>query len=181
MRRKDQQVTDPRLINELLATATVCRLALVDAGEPYIVPVNYGFREGALYIHSAPVGRKIEALRRHPRVCFEIESPVTITRHAEPCHWGAKARSLIGYGHVQMITDDEEKRRGLDAIMAHYGKSDANHYDPKELAAVVILRIQIESLTCKQLGHWEDAVPPAPPDARYGHPANAPAASPPGA
>lgn len=132
---------------------------MVDAGEPYVVPVNFGYRDGVLYIHSASVGRKIEILRRHPRVCFEIESSVVITKHAEPCHWGAKARSIIGYGSVEIVTGYEEKKRGLDIIMAHYGKTDRNEYDEKQLAVVVILRVAIESVACKQLGRWDEDVP----------------------
>jgi hypothetical protein len=31
-------------------------------------------------------------------------------------------------------------------------------YDEKQLAAVVILRVAIERITCKQLGHWDDGM-----------------------
>jgi hypothetical protein len=158
MRRKDKEVTDRQIIDHVLSTATICRLAMVDDGEPYIVPVNYGYRDGALYVHSASAGRKIDVLCRHPRVCFEIESSAVITTHAEPCHWGTKARSIVGYGSVEIISDCEEKRRGLDIIMAQHGKTDPNMYDEKQLAAVVILRVAIERITCKQLGHWDDGM-----------------------
>jgi nitroimidazol reductase NimA-like FMN-containing flavoprotein (pyridoxamine 5'-phosphate oxidase superfamily) len=154
MRRKEKEITDTKIIGDILASAEVCRLAMVDDGEPYIVPLNYGYRDNALYVHSAPEGRKIDILKRGGKVCFEVESASAIVRHAEPCHWGAKARSLIGYGSVEIITDLEEKKRGLDVIMAHYGKAGPNAYDEKQLRAVVILRISIESVTCKQLGDW---------------------------
>jgi hypothetical protein len=36
MRRRDKEVTDRRVIEDLIANATVCRIAMVDAGEPYI-------------------------------------------------------------------------------------------------------------------------------------------------
>jgi nitroimidazol reductase NimA-like FMN-containing flavoprotein (pyridoxamine 5'-phosphate oxidase superfamily) len=61
---------------------------------------------------------------------------------------------LVGWGRVEIITDHEEKRRGLDIIMAHYGKTDQNVFDEKQLRAVVILKISIESVSCKQLGDW---------------------------
>ena len=155
MRRKDKEITDKKIIDDLLATAEVCRMAMVDDGEPYIVPVNYGYRDNVLYVHSAAAGRKIDILKRNSRVCFEIESPSTIVKHAEPCHWGTKARSLVGYGRVEIITDVSEKKRGLDIIMAHYGKQDLNVYDEEQLRRVVILKISIESVACKQLGDWD--------------------------
>ena len=154
MRRKDKEITDQRIINDLLCTAEICRVAMVDEGEPYIVPLNYGFRDNALCVHSAAVGRKIDILRRNSRVCFEVESDSAIVRHNEPCHWGTKSRSIVGYGRVVIITDYEEKKRGLDIILAHYGKAGPNVYDEKQLHAVVILRIAIESVACKQLGDW---------------------------
>jgi uncharacterized protein len=154
MRRKDKEVTDQRIIQELLSTAEVLRLAMVDGGEPYIVPLNYGFRDNALYIHSAAVGRKLDILKGNNRVCFEVEGESAIVRHKEPCRWDTKSRSIVGYGRVEILTDYEEKKRGLDIILAHYGKPGPNAYNEKELQAVVILRIPIESITCKQLGDW---------------------------
>jgi nitroimidazol reductase NimA-like FMN-containing flavoprotein (pyridoxamine 5'-phosphate oxidase superfamily) len=154
MRRKDQEVTDQRIIHELLSTAEICRLAMVDGEEPYIVPLNYGYRDNALYAHSAAAGRKIDVLKRNNRVCFEIESDSVIVRHKEPCHWGTKARSIIGCGQVEILTSYEQKKRALDIILAHYGKAGPNEYDEQQVQAMVILRIVIESLTCKQLGDW---------------------------
>jgi nitroimidazol reductase NimA-like FMN-containing flavoprotein (pyridoxamine 5'-phosphate oxidase superfamily) len=154
MRRKDKEVTDQRIIQELLSTAEICRLVMVDDGEPYVVPLNYGFRDNALYVHSAAAGRKINILKRNNRVCFEVESDSVIVRHEEACHWGTKSRSIIGYGRVEIVTDYEEKKRGLDIILAHYGKAGSNVYDEKQLQAIVILRVAIESVVCKQLGDW---------------------------
>lgn len=154
MRRKEKEVTDERIIQELLSTAEICRLAMVDNGEPYIVPVNYGFRDNALYVHSAAAGRKIDILKRNPRVCFEVESPSVVVRRGEPCRWGTKARSVVGFGLAEILTDDEEKKRGLDIILAHYGNAGPNVYDEKQVQAIVILRIVIQSVACKQLGDW---------------------------
>lgn len=155
MRRKDREVTDQKIIDEIFAAAGVCRIAMVDNGEPYIVPLNYGYRNNVLYVHSAAEGRKIEILKRNSRVCFEIESPSEIIKHAEPCHWGTKSRSLIGYGFIKIISDYQQKKLGLDIIMEHYGKTDLNVYNEKQLNAVVILKIIIESFACKQLGDWD--------------------------
>jgi uncharacterized protein len=155
MRRKDHEITDPKIISDVLATAHVCRLAMIADGEPYLVPLNFGYDGKSLYFHSAPAGRKIDILRRDNRVCFEVESPHEIVRHAEPCEWGVKVRSVIGYGRVTFVTEPEEKRRALDVIMAQHGKTDANTYAPQQLAAVAVLRLEIESLAGKQLGRWE--------------------------
>lgn len=155
MRRKEKEITDARIINDIFASAEVCRLAMVDNRVPYVVPLNYGYCDNALYVHSAAEGRKIDILKRNSTVCFELESASVVTKHAEPCRWGARARSLIGYGRVELITDYEQKKRGLDIIMAHYGKTGLNVYDEKQLKAVVVLKASVQSVTCKQLGNWD--------------------------
>jgi len=154
MRRKDKEVTDPGIIAELLGSAEICRVAMVDNGEPYVIPLNYGYWDNALYMHSAAAGRKIHILKRNSRVCFEIESSISIVRSAEPCHWGTRARSLIGYGNVEILTDREQKKQGLDIIMRQHGKTGPNLYDEKQLDAILVLKVVIESVTCKQVGNW---------------------------
>jgi len=131
MRRKDKQVTNSSVIDGLFLAGRVCRIGMVDNGEPYVVPVNDGDADNTLYIHSAAVGRKIDIPKRDSRVCFEIESP------------------------VEIVTDLQSKRHGLDVIMRHHGKRDENMYDRKQLEAVVVLKVTIESVACKQLGEWE--------------------------
>ena len=59
MRRSDREISEIHAIEKILAEASVCRLAMVDNGEPYILPLNYGYRDGTLYFHGAAHGRKV--------------------------------------------------------------------------------------------------------------------------
>lgn len=58
MRRPKQEIMDKAVLEEILAGAEICRLSMLDGQLPYIVPVNYGYREGHIYIHSAPEGKR---------------------------------------------------------------------------------------------------------------------------
>ena len=53
MRRSDKQIKDGKIIEKILEEAMVCRLALCDDGRPYIIPLNFGFKNNHLYFHSA--------------------------------------------------------------------------------------------------------------------------------
>ena len=155
MHRKDKEVTDKKIIEEILSKGEICRIAMVDNGEPYLVPVNYGYFGNAIYIHSAAEGRKIDILKQNNRVCFEIDYGHEVLKDKLACNWTAKYRSLIGYGTVDIITGDEEKRFGLDQIMAHYGRSENNVYKIQNVKSIVILKINIEEISMKQSGNWE--------------------------
>lgn len=154
MRRKDKEITDQKLIIEILLESIICRIAMIDNDVPYIMPLNYGYFNNALYIHSASKGKKIEILKKNNRVCFEIENSVEIVKHDEPCHWSTKYRSLIGYGTVEIINDFDRKKEGLDIIMAQHGKTGTNIYNENNINAIVILKLNIESISGKQSGNW---------------------------
>ena len=156
MRRRDKEITDSAIIEEILAASQICRIAMADGGEPYVVPVNYGYAAGVLYFHSAAGGKKVDILRRCPRVCFEIESFSTIVTDPVPCEWTMKYRSVIGYASAEFITDDAGKRAALDCIMAQHGKKDANEYNDNQVRSIVVVKLTIQSITGKQSGDWDD-------------------------
>ena len=154
MRRKQYEITDPAVIEDILSGSEVCRIALIDDGKPYIVPLNYGYRDSTIYFHSSPYGKKIEILRKNNKVCFEIESLTQIVKKDVPCDWGTKFRSVIGYGTVEFVEDYGNKIEALNIIMAHYGKKDKSSFNEKLVKEVVILKLKIEEITGKQLGDW---------------------------
>ena len=153
MRRADREITDPAAVAELLARARVLYLAMCDDGVPYVVPLSYGY-DGArtLYIHSAPAGRKVEVLRRDPRVCFAVAPDQELTKGEVSCGWGFKYRSVVGEGIAHFIADEAEKQQGLDVLMRHHGGTGGD-YKPDALAKTALLRIEILSLTGKQEGY----------------------------
>ena len=59
MRRLDKQISDPNLIEEIFQKGTVVHVAMLDGDKPYQVPLNYGYENNILYIHSARAGKKI--------------------------------------------------------------------------------------------------------------------------
>lgn len=134
----------------------ICRIGMICDGVPYIVPLNYGYEKNAIYIHSASEGKKIDILKTNNKVCFEIEDTTEIIKKDLSCEWATKYRSLIGYGTVEIITDFNQKKRGLDIIMAQHGKDENNIYKEKQVINMVILKITIESVVGKQSGNWDE-------------------------
>ncbi|OFY62263.1 MAG: hypothetical protein A2V64_10905 [Bacteroidetes bacterium RBG_13_43_22] len=155
MRRKENEITDRAVIDEILSGSQVCRIAMVDGDKPYIVPMNYGYKDNTVYFHSSPSGKKIELLKKNNRVCFETELPSQIIRKEISCEWSAKYRSVIGYGTVEFITDPEDKREGLDIIMAHYGKRLGSIYPDTRIRKVLVLKLKIDEITGKQSTDWK--------------------------
>ena len=149
MRRKEKQIMDMNEVAQILEQAQVCRLAMVDQGRPYVVPLNFGFRDGSLYFHSAPEGRKIDVLKADPHVCFEVDELVKIKKAPQACDWGVSFKSVIGTGTARMLETPAEKKTGLDIIMAHYSGR-AFDYPDEVLAKTAVIQVIIHEMTGKQ-------------------------------
>ena len=154
MRRNDKEVNDPKIINEILTQSLICRIALFDEEYPYIVPMNYGYKENILYFHCAIKGKKIDLINKNNKVGFEIENFHKLIKKEKSCDWTTKYRSIMGTGTIKIITDLEEKRKGLDILMKQHGREE-NTYQDQAIKKVIILKLHINNLSAKQSGNWE--------------------------
>jgi uncharacterized protein len=156
MRKQNQEITDPAILEEILSKSKICRLGIMDQDLPYVLPFNYGYRNKCIYIHSASEGKKIDLLKKNNKVCFEIEYNAEIVKDDKSCKWATKYRSIVGYSEVDIITDFEAKKQALDIIMQHNGSTVINIYEDKQVEAIVILKVRITNLTGKQSSNWID-------------------------
>lgn len=146
MRREDHRMPAEEC-DALLERAEVLRLGLIDDGGPYVVPVNFGYADGRIYVHGPREGRRIAAVGQGARVCFEVDQGEIISGDA-PCSYTSRFSSVIGYGTARMLESDEEKRHGLDVIMRHYGSTGEGIPDAK-LRITSVMELVIESLDGK--------------------------------
>ena len=153
MRRKDREITQIVLIEEIISKADVCRIGLANDNIPYIVTMNFGYLsspEPRLYFHCANEGRKLEMIAKNNFVCFEMDTDHEIFKGLKGCDWGMKFRSVIGTGNITIITEKEEKRAGMDSIMKHYGGDREFAYDEKVFGRTTVLRLEIKEMTGKK-------------------------------
>jgi nitroimidazol reductase NimA-like FMN-containing flavoprotein (pyridoxamine 5'-phosphate oxidase superfamily) len=149
MRRKDREITDPAEMETILQEATIIRLAMTDGDQPYVVPLCFGYADNTIYFHSAHEGRKIALLTRNPRCCIEVDKAVDPIPAANPCSWEFRYKSVICTGTAQFIKDPDEKRRGLNCILQHYGAAEYPFTDT-DLDRVCVVRIAIQEMTGKK-------------------------------
>ena len=147
MRRKEREIKDIAAIEGILRRATVCRLGLCEDNRPYVVPLCFGYKENALYIHCGPEGKKLEIIRKNNNVCFEVD-----VKTDKPCKWGLHYKSVIGFGKAVLVEDIESKRRALDVIMRQFS-ADTFEYPEETVRKTTIIKVEIESMTGKQSGY----------------------------
>lgn len=149
MRRKDREITDRDEMIAVMRDAQVCRVAMAGDDGPYVVPMSFGLGEGCIWLHCAAEGCKLEVLRRDPRVCVEFEADVELMRGKGPCDIGFRYRSALAFGRAALVTDREEKRRGLEALAGQYAP-DAGPVPDGAVDGVTVLRVDVEHMTGKK-------------------------------
>jgi len=153
MRRKEREVTEKSLIGEIISEADTCRIAFADGNIPYIVALNFGYSDGenpCLYFHCAPAGRKLEMMRKNSLVCFQMDTGHHIYQGEKGCDWGMNYKSVVGYGRLSVVSNEDERKRGLDILMDHYGGTGKFDYDPKVFSRTTVLRLDITEITAKK-------------------------------
>ncbi|MEZ5071679.1 MAG: GNAT family N-acetyltransferase [Bacteroidales bacterium] len=155
MRKSNQEIQPDGAVEALLASATLCRIAMWDGETPYVLAFNFGYADSHLYIHSAPEGKKISLLERHPRVGFEITERASLVKGEKACQWSTRYRSVVGTGMAEVIRDPEEIRAGLRIIMEQHGGREFTEYPPASLRRMVLIRIRILERRAKKSGNWD--------------------------
>jgi nitroimidazol reductase NimA-like FMN-containing flavoprotein (pyridoxamine 5'-phosphate oxidase superfamily) len=152
MRRKEKEITDRSMIDAVIRQSLVCRLAMSDGDDPYVVPLCFGYADNALYFHSAGAGKKIDILKKNNRVCFEFDiDPMLVKKGQGGCDWGMKFQSVIGTGRAEFVEDEVSKRKALDIIMNQYDDGHFQYADDK-VKRTVIIRVDIQEMTGKGSG-----------------------------
>jgi uncharacterized protein len=157
MRKKEREITDRHELETVLKTARILRLGINEPGAPpYIVPVNFGYADNAIYFHCSYEGKKMELIAKDPVVSFEAETDVSIIAPADPtnaCDWGVAYRSVIGRGRAHVLTDADEKRAGLLVLMTGVAPdADPSSFTltDKTVKITAVVKIEIEQMTGKK-------------------------------
>ncbi len=147
--------TNPGKALEVTDKCDVCYLGMIDQdNKPYVLPFNFGFEDGIVYLHSAPVGKKIDVLRNNPEVCVTFSTDHQLfNRHEHvACSYGMRYKSVLITGRVEFIEDCDEKVSALNIIMRKYAGKDFSYNEPA-VKNVAIYKVIPEKTETKFSGY----------------------------
>jgi nitroimidazol reductase NimA-like FMN-containing flavoprotein (pyridoxamine 5'-phosphate oxidase superfamily) len=146
--------TDKTISEELIRSCPFCNVAMADKnGCPYVLPMNFGYEDGILYLHSSFHGRKIDILKVNPRVCitFSLGEKLVWQNPDVGCSYSMRGKSVMGWGRVEFIDDYDEKVAALKIIMKHYSPRSFTFSAPA-VNNVCVWSIRLEDICCKEFG-----------------------------
>ena len=151
--KREREVTDINEIKEILDKSMIVHVGMVDEGEPYVVPMNYGYTlengELCIYLHGATVGRKIDIIKKNPKVFFEMECDVTPFEGKVACQYGTTYASVMGRGTAVVLDKAEDKIDGLARFMKTQTGKDFT-FDERMVSIVSVIKITAREFTAKK-------------------------------
>jgi len=153
---KSRSNISQREVDQIIEGTVACHVSMIDSeGNPYVLPFNFGYKDGRLFIHCAPEGKKIEAWKHNPKVCiaFSKDYEMRIQNEKVACSYSMKYRSVLVHGEVLAINDYDEKINILNIVMQKYsGKSDFVYNKPA-VENVKVFEIKIDRVEGRVYGY----------------------------
>lgn len=154
-----------REMERILAEESTGYLGLSSGDEPYVVPLNYVYADGAIIIHCAFTGKKIDLMCANPRVCFAVGRQTgSVTDHggATSCH--VDSDSVICYGTARLVTDVEERRQALTRFNRRFHPEAEGEISVERAEKCNVILIDVQEMTgrkerARTHTHWRYVFP----------------------
>lgn len=141
-------------IEQIIRACPLCYVGMADeGGVPYVLPMNFGYEKGVIYLHSAQEGRSISILEKNPQVCITFcTNPELVWQDEQmACSYRMRADSVICQGKVSFEEDIDEKVRVLNSIMRQYSNREFNYSAPS-VRNVKIWKVMLDEISAKEFG-----------------------------
>ncbi|NUO44336.1 MAG: pyridoxamine 5'-phosphate oxidase family protein [Streptomyces sp.] len=177
-RSADRAAYDKEVVHAILDEAYVCHLGFVREGAPVVLPTLYARVGERLYVHGSTGSRPLRMTGQADPglpVCLTVTHVDALILARSAFHHSINYRSVVVHGTAYDVTDPEEKRLALDALVDHVvaGRSkDSRPANKKELAATAVIRLDLDEVSAKMrtggvndepedlaLPHWAGVVP----------------------
>ncbi|MFJ7838832.1 pyridoxamine 5'-phosphate oxidase family protein [Lysinibacillus sphaericus] len=158
IRKADRTFTNEGQINNFLREAQTAFLGLVDHNMPYVIPLNFVFKEGIFYIHGANEGRKITILHTNSNACMTISGNYGTIADPIPANTDTAYMSVIANGIIEVVTNLDEATAAMQAMLDKYvpayyqaplSKAHVEKYQSSLGSKTIVLKLKPITMTAK--------------------------------
>lgn len=152
---------DFKLACEVLDAGKVCHVGFTLDEQPYVVPMSYARMDKQLLMHGSIASRLVKNLASGLRCCVTVTHFDGLVYARSTFNSSMNYRSVMVFGVAQVISDTDEKRRCIQALVDHLmpgRRADLRKSTTKELNATSLLALPIETFSTKcRTGPPEDS------------------------
>ena len=148
LRRKDKQMSQVETDRLLTQEEYGVLSTLGEDGQPYGVPLNYVFKENAIYFHCALVGHKLANIDTNPKVSFCVVGNVEVL----PADFSTHYVSAVVFGRASEV-QGTERDNALEWLLEKYSPDfmeEGKKYIEKLDKATKVIKIEIKHIAGKK-------------------------------
>jgi uncharacterized protein len=150
-RKPDRQVTDRRMLHEILDAGIVAHIALCADGQPMVLPVGYGRDGERLLIHGSTGAGLLRRAAAGAQVAVVVTLLDGLVYARSMFDSSMNYRSAVVFGQTTALSGDAK----LDALRLISERlmpgrwSEVRPPKPKELAATLVLELPLDEASVK--------------------------------
>jgi uncharacterized protein len=177
-RYRERARYDRATVHAILDEALTCHVGFAGADGPVVLPTIHARLDETLYLHGSTGSHPMLAAASGPGglpVCVTATLVDGLVMARSWMHHSLEFRSVVAVGNARLVTDDDEKRRALTAVVDHIAAGRAGDSRPpnaRELAATAVLALDLVEVSAKvrtggpvdddedlALPHWAGVLP----------------------
>ncbi|MCI3950233.1 MAG: hypothetical protein K0R11_2167 [Acidimicrobiales bacterium] len=173
-RQRDRGVYDAAAIEAILDEALICHVGAVVDGSPVVLPTVHARAGRTLYLHGARANALLRA-GTDAEVCVTATLVDGLVLARSAFHHSVNYRSVVVRGPARAVTDPDEQRAALEALVDHAvpGRSaETRPPSEAELRSTLVLAVALDEASAKvrtgppidepedhALPHWAGELP----------------------
>ena len=141
-------------LESVITQSDICFVGITEAdGSPYVIPMNFGYSDNEIILHSGPHGKHLNLLALNNRVCvtFCTDGKLVYQHPDVACSYSMVAKSVLCKGSVTFIENMDEKEEAMNITMKNYTDRPFKYSKPA-LENVKVWRVKIDEMTGKSFG-----------------------------
>jgi len=177
-RYRERARYDRATVHGILDEALMCHVGYTNAGRQVVLPTMHARLGETLYLHGSTGSGPMVTAAGSPDglpICVTVTLVDGVVLARSAMHHSLKYRSVVAMGNARLVTDRDEKLRGLAAVLDHVASgraADSRPPNARELAATAVLALDLVEVSAKvrtggpvddaddiALPHWAGVVP----------------------
>ncbi len=143
---------DAETVHAILDGGMVAHVGFIHDGQPYVLPMIYGRKGAALYLHGSAAGRALRALKGGAPLCVTVTLLDGLVMARSAFHHSMNYRCVVVLGAARPVEGREEKLEALRVISDQLfpGRwDDARKPNEAELKQTLVVALELKECSAK--------------------------------